>query len=164
MGMVLLVRHGQAAFGADDYDGLGPTGVEQSRVLGRFLADAAIIPGVVLSGAMKRQRDTATEMAETAGWRVVPEVDDGWNEFDHLAVVARAVESRLDLQGVGDGAPDHRAFQRIFEEATARWTSGGHDDEYDEPWSRFSGRVREALARACARDGVSVVVTSGGPI
>src|SRR5690242_3185147 len=102
MGMVLLVRHGQASFGADDYDVLSETGFEQSRVLGRFLAEAGIEPGAVLSGAMKRQRDTAAAMAEAAGWRVVPELDEGWDEFDHLAVVARAVETRLDLAGIGD--------------------------------------------------------------
>ena len=32
MGIVLLVRHGQASFGADDYDVLSDLGVEQSRV------------------------------------------------------------------------------------------------------------------------------------
>ena len=31
---ILLVRHGQASFGAADYDNLSPTGHEQSRVLG----------------------------------------------------------------------------------------------------------------------------------
>ena len=67
MGLVLLVRHGQASFGADDYDVLSETGVEQSRVLGRFLAAAGISPGAVVHGAMKRQRDTATAMVEAAG-------------------------------------------------------------------------------------------------
>ena len=35
---ILLVRHGQASFGAADYDQLSPTGHEQSRVLGAALA------------------------------------------------------------------------------------------------------------------------------
>jgi broad specificity phosphatase PhoE len=157
MGMVLLVRHGQASFGAVDYDVLSQTGVEQSRVLGRFLGDAGITPRAVVHGAMKRQRDTATAMASAAGWDVVPALDEGWNEFDHLAVVARAAE--------GDGpAADRRAFQQLFEDATGRWVGGEHDEEYDESWSGFVGRVRAALDRACARDGVTVVASSGGPI
>ena len=41
MGVVLLVRHGQASFGADDYDVLSETGWEQSRLLGAWLADPA---------------------------------------------------------------------------------------------------------------------------
>ncbi len=156
MGMVLLVRHGQASFGAADYDVLSETGVEQSRVLGRFLAETGTTPGVVLHGAMKRQRDTAAALVAAAGWEVLPELDEGWNEFDHLAVVARAAE------GV-DGL-DRRGFQRVFEEATARWVSGEHDAEYDEPWAGFVARVRAALERACAGEGMTVVASSGGPI
>ena len=38
MSKILLVRHGQASFGAADYDNLSPTGHEQSRVLGAALA------------------------------------------------------------------------------------------------------------------------------
>ena len=36
---LLLVRHGQASFGAADYDQLSGRGVEQSRRLGDWLAD-----------------------------------------------------------------------------------------------------------------------------
>jgi broad specificity phosphatase PhoE len=156
MGLVLLVRHGQASFGAADYDVLSETGVEQSRVLGGALAAAGLEVGAVVHGAMKRQRDTATAMAEAAGWDVVPSLDEGWNEFDHLAVVSRAAEG---LDGL-----DRRGFQRVFEDATARWASGEHDNDYAEPWAGFVGRVGSALARACARDGVTVVASSGGPI
>jgi broad specificity phosphatase PhoE len=158
MGMVLLVRHGQASFGADDYDVLSAAGLEQSRVLGRFLADAGVTPRAVVHGAMRRQRDTATAITEAAGWPDVPEVDEGWDEFDHLAVIARAVEG--DSHDVGD----RRTFQQVFEEATARWAGGEHDHEYDETWAGFVGRVRGALDRACAGDGLTVVVSSGGPI
>ena len=38
MANLFLVRHGQASFGADDYDRLSPTGHEQSRLLGEYLA------------------------------------------------------------------------------------------------------------------------------
>jgi broad specificity phosphatase PhoE len=158
MGMVLLVRHGQASFGAEDYDVLSESGVEQGRVLGRSLAAAGVSPAAVVHGAMRRQRDTAAAMTQAAGWSVAPEVDEGWNEFDHLAVVARAAEVDPGL------LEDRRGFQRAFEEATARWTSGAHDEEYAETWTAFAGRVRKALDRACAADGATVVATSGGPI
>ena len=42
MSTILLVRHGQASFGAADYDNLSPTGHEQSRVLGAALAARGI--------------------------------------------------------------------------------------------------------------------------
>ena len=114
MGVVLLVRHGQASFGAEDYDVLSETGVEQSRMLGRALATQGLAPSAVSHGVMTRQRDTATAMVEGGGWSVTPELDEGWNEFDHVAVVARS------LEGEALSSLDRRAFQRLFDEATIR--------------------------------------------
>jgi broad specificity phosphatase PhoE len=160
MGLVLLVRHGQASFGAADYDVLSATGVTQAEQLGRVLASQDVVPGALVHGAMRRQRDTATSLAAGAGWAVAPELDEGWNEFGHLAVVDRYVAAG----GASPAPDDRRGFQRVFEEATARWTGGAHDAEYDEPWPAFLARTREALERACASDGMTVVVSSGGPI
>jgi broad specificity phosphatase PhoE len=156
MGLVLLVRHGQASFGADDYDVLSEAGVEQSRLLGRALAAQGVEPAALVHGDLSRQRDTAVAMVEGGGWSVTPEPDAGWTEFDHVGLVARAAAGR-DLS-------DRRAFQQVFEEATARWSGGRHDAEYDEPWPAFLRRTREALDRAFAGEGTTVAITSGGPI
>ena len=159
MGVVLLVRHGQASFGAEDYDVLSETGVEQSRVLGRALAAQGVVAASLLHGRMRRQHDTASAIADGAGWRVAPEVDQGWDEFDHLGVVAASLDRGEQVSSL-----DPRGFQRLFEVATARWYGGAHDHEYAETWSAFVSRVDAALDRACSRDGVTVVVSSGGPI
>ena len=50
MSVILLVRHGQASFGAADYDNLSPTGHEQSRVLGAALAARGVSPDLVVAG------------------------------------------------------------------------------------------------------------------
>lgn len=160
MGLVLLVRHGQASFGADDYDVLSATGWEQSRLLGRYLADRGVHPGVVLRGDMRRHRETGEALVEGAGWSARVEVDRGWDEFDHLGVVAAYPEAPA-------GDLDRRGFQRVFELATRRWTSGRHDDEYPESYTAFRDRVGAALERACGRagpGGTVVVVSSGGPV
>ena len=44
MGQILLVRHGQASWGADDYDVLSPLGEEQSAVVGSTLASVRAGP------------------------------------------------------------------------------------------------------------------------
>ena len=36
MGELVLVRHGQASFGAEDYDKLSPLGHQQSKWLGEY--------------------------------------------------------------------------------------------------------------------------------
>jgi len=155
MGVLLLVRHGQASFGADDYDVLSDVGWEQGRLLGDRLREAGVAPEAVVRGGMRRHRETA----EAAGWAAA-ETDPGWDEFDHLSVVAAYPDKP-------EGELDRREFQRVFELATARWSGGGHDPEYAEPWPAFRARVRESFAAAAARAGqgrTAVVVSSGGPI
>jgi broad specificity phosphatase PhoE len=155
MGVVILVRHGQASFGADDYDVLSEVGWEQGRLLGEWLRGREVAPTAVVRGSMRRHRETA----EAAGWAEA-ETDPGWDEFDHLAVVA-AYPDRPE------GELDNREFQRVFELATARWYAGEHEGEYDEPWSAFRARVATALEKAqqqAGPGGTAVVVTSGGPI
>lgn len=154
MGQVLLVRHGQASWGAADYDVLSPVGEQQAEVLGRALADVA--PDVVVHGSMLRQRRTAEIAAAAAGWSVGLSLDERWNEMDHLAVLARHPQHF-------DGEPDRQQFQAWFEAATDRWTSGAHDADYDEPFPAFRSRVDDALADL-ADAGTAVVVTSGGPV
>jgi broad specificity phosphatase PhoE len=158
MGQILLVRHGQASWGAEDYDVLSTLGEQQAEVLGqalaRLLGDAE--PDRLVHGTMQRQQRTAELAAKAAGWSVEPTIDERWNEMDHLAVLA--LQPR-DF----DGEPDRAQFQAWFEAATSRWTSGSHDDEYAESFPRFRARVRDGV-EALADVGTAVVVTSGGPI
>ena len=51
--VLLLVRHGQASWGADDYDRLSPLGEEQSRLLGAALAARGVRPDLVVRGSMQ---------------------------------------------------------------------------------------------------------------
>lgn len=163
MSVVLLVRHGQASWGAADYDVLSGTGEQQARVLGTALADRGLRPAVVVRGAMKRHRQTAEGMVEAGGWDGCEVVEDaGWNEFDHQQMLA------LHPTDLDDGADMTREqFQRWFEAATLRWTSGDHAEEYDESFAAFGSRVDAALRRAVEGLGpsdVAVVSTSGGPV
>ena len=154
MGQILLVRHGQASWGSDDYDVLSPLGEEQSDVMGSTLR--AFAPEVVVHGTMRRQQRTAELAGSAAGWTARPVVDPDWNEMDHLALLA-AVPRDFE------GEPDRAQFQTWFETATDRWTSGASDSDYDEPYSAFRQRVLAGLERL-ADVGSAVVFTSGGPI
>lgn len=162
MSLLLLVRHGQASWGAADYDRLSALGFAQSRMLGESLAARGIRPSVVLTGAMRRHHETARTVIESAGWDVSPVEDDGWNEFDHRQML------ELHPSGMGAGEEMTKArFARWFEEATLRWTGGQHDEEYDESFGAFTDRVGAAAHRAVDRldgGGTAVVFTSGGPI
>lgn len=162
MSSILLVRHGQASFGAADYDVLSPTGHEQSRVLGAALAARGVTPDRVVVGEMRRHSETATSVLEGAGWAADPVVDSGWNEFDHDQVLGVH-----DEPTTMEGESEKAAFQRWFEEATRRWTSGEHEEAYDESFAAFTARVDAAMARladSLPSRGTAVVLTSGGSI
>ena len=159
MGQLLLVRHGQASFGSDDYDVLSGLGERQAELLGRSLAARGTTPAALLHGQMVRQRRTAQILAEASGWDASPECDVDWDEMDHLEVLSRHPAPSDD--------PSPREFQAWFEAATERWIAGETDD-YTESFEAFTRRVVAALERAADRaadrDGDVVVVTSGGPV
>ncbi|ROU06302.1 histidine phosphatase family protein [Lysobacter enzymogenes] len=187
-----LIRHGQAAFGAADYDRLSDLGRQQSRLLGAALAPLAGEGDLAICGGMRRHRETAEEClaamsardappaaaqagASRAGGRGsgvgLPICDERWNEFDHVQILARhrpeyADHDRLsaDLRAQSD---PHRAFQTLFAAAMQRWAGGEFDGDYDEPWPAFRARCGAALQAAAAQAGGARnvwIFTSGGPI
>ena len=162
MGKLLLVRHGQASWGAADYDVLSPLGWEQSRLLGESLGARNLVPDTVLHGSMRRHRETAEAAVERAGWDGVEVLEDqGWNEFDHVGMLA------AEPVPFGEREPTKAEFQAWFETATHRWTSGSYDADYVETFIAFGQRVRDALRRTkdlVGPDGTAVVFTSGGPV
>lgn len=158
MGAIYLVRHGQASFGAANYDQLSARGEEQARQLGYSWEAAGWLPTTAVSGSMQRHHQTALNALAAAGQDDGYEVDHGWDEFDHEAVI--------EAQLPGFRTEDPRTFQDAFVQATDRWAAGGNDGDH-ESFAEFSERVLSAfdrLAEATGRGETSVVFTSGGPI
>jgi broad specificity phosphatase PhoE len=161
MSVLLLVRHGQASFGAADYDQLSALGEEQSRLLGVSLAARGVRPDVLLRGSMKRHRQTATAAVAGAGWDAEVVEDADWDEFDHLTTPGGSVLFE-ELEGE---SYDDRVTR--FDASIDRWASGRHDDEYRESFPTFQARVTAAAERVLERlepKQTAVVFTSGGPV
>ena len=162
MGVADFVRHGQASFGAPDYDVLSPTGASQARLLGAALAARQIRPRMVVAGGLRRQRDTAALAMEAMGCGEELRTERAWDEFDHERVLG-------SLPGL-PAAPslsDPRRYQAWFERATARWSDGADDADYDETFASFCSGVESGMARVAAtagQGGAALVVTSGGVI
>lgn len=175
MGVLLLVRHGQASFASADYDNLSPLGVRQSAALGESLRSRIARVDSVVLGGMRRHAQTAEACLGAMGIDpasgLEAETDGGWGEYDHRDVLHRYEpryrEAAVLQAEVAAAANPHRHFQEIFERAMSRWTCGLHDGEYGESWPVFRARVSAALERAAARAGEGktvLVFTSGGPI
>ncbi len=170
---LVLLRHGQASFGSTDYDVLSDGGRRQAVLLGAALKERYPRVGAVVTGTMRRQRDTAAATLGAMGLEAPRAEDPAWNEFDHVDVL-RALEPRFrddaELHRVfASGASPAGAFERAFLAAVSRWTSGAHDADYRETWADFLARVDGALSRALTPPGAAgggpvLVFTSGGPI
>ncbi|MCY1033990.1 phosphoglycerate mutase family protein [Corallococcus sp. BB11-1] len=171
MGVVYLVRHGQASFGAADYDKLSEVGQEQARVLGASLRSRLPKLDAVVTGTMLRHRETADGCLQLLGQSVEPRRVAGFNEFDHEEVVERHTPRYADRavlrEEMGAAKDPRRAYQELFTQAVARWVAGAHDREYKESWPAFKARCLEAMDALIASLGASktaLVFTSGGPI
>ena len=148
MPVVHLVRHGQASFGAADYDRLSDLGRAQSVVVGAALAARDLRSPVAVAGTLRRQRDTAA----LAMPGVPVTVDARWDEYDHHDLLARYAGAEVPA--------DSRALQALLDVALAAWVrdaSGG--------WTGFSSQAVAALAALELPPGRDAVVfTSGGVI
>ena len=67
MGTLYLVRHGQASFGADNYDQLSELGRRQSERLGAWLAAKGLTFEAAWCGSLQRQRQTLAGICQGAG-------------------------------------------------------------------------------------------------
>ena len=171
MSAVYLIRHGQASFGADDYDRLSERGELQARVLGGALAPLSTRIGAVASGDMLRHRQTAQACLQAMGRAAEWQADAGWNEFDHVRLLVALRPAFADPQRIRAelmAQPDpRRTLQSLFEQAMGRWASGAHDADYAETWTQFRARCKTALSRlldALPQGEDALVFTSGGPI
>ncbi|MBB2893311.1 histidine phosphatase family protein [Flexivirga oryzae] len=166
---ILLVRHGQASFGKSDYDQLSDVGRTQARLLGQFLSTRDITPDRIVTGSLNRQRQTAAGMCVAAGWITPTDVNDSWNELDHVEIINTfkpAYKNMLVLKAdmVRTLRP-RAAFEDMFTQAIARWASGEHDEDYTESFSAFDTRVRKAMSALLEDEAdCTMVVSSVGLI
>ena len=162
MGAIHLIRHGQASWGADDYDVLSELGTRQSALLGMAWEASDWAPTAAVSGSLKRHTQTAIAAIDASGQDSAMgggyDVDDGWNEYDHRFLV-EAVDARR-------GTVTPREFQPFLDASLASWMEGdlAHSGVSYGDWR---GSVVDSLERALAAAGSGqhvAVFTSGGPI
>jgi broad specificity phosphatase PhoE len=180
MSSLMLVRHAQASFFADDYDRLSEVGRAQASLLGQHWVRRGFVFDEVYTGPRCRQQQTA-ELAGVvygqAGARwpepvVFPEFD----EYDlggllhvlapELARQDRAfAELMARYQQSEDDPSRARNFQKAFEALTGHWATAGHLLTGLETWPAFRARVQRGMRRILERPGHGrrvAVFTSGG--
>ncbi|MCM2251113.1 MAG: histidine phosphatase family protein [Ramlibacter sp.] len=164
MGTLYLVRHGQASFGADDYDQLSDLGRRQSLRLGEYFAHKGIHFDGLIAGTLRRQKQTLEGIlqgmnragSEHLSW-------DGLNEYDSQAVIASVHPHKLERPT----SPEmYRHHFRLLRDGLAQWMAGVVSPKGMPSYVDFVAGVAGALDHVRANHyGKNVlIVTSGGPI
>ena len=166
MPTVLLVRHGQASFGTEDYDVLSEAGHRQAEIVAASLAERGYKPDRLICGTLRRQRDTAA--AFTALGAPELEIEPRWDEYDSEDILRHHSDTSVRLDRDGDAEPiTNRTFQGILEAAQAQWVDHAERSPTAQPWPAFSAAAAGAfrdLAAQLTSGQTAVVVTSGGVI
>jgi broad specificity phosphatase PhoE len=119
MAELILVRHGQASFGAENYDKLSELGWRQSRWLGEYFAERGASFDRVIRGSLRRHDETLRGIGEGMGKALEGDEDPRLNEYDsHALLQAHLKEGPLPAGG------DRREHFRILREAMYACSAG----------------------------------------
>ncbi len=167
MGRIILIRHGQASFGASDYDRLSELGKKQAEITGRFFANADIHFYAAYSGTLKRQKQTA-EIVLNSG---TVQTAEAFDEYDFMAIIRSQIPDLSkhdpDLLKESDNiAINDAVFEKYFGKIMKRWASGVDDKPGVETFSHFTQRVISGIKTVAADNPgkTTAIFTSGGVI
>ncbi|MBX7432457.1 histidine phosphatase family protein [Mycobacterium sp. Y57] len=165
MGVVYLVRHGQAratAYGAGalspEMGGLTELGRAQAECTGSALAGRIGSLDWAESGDLVRQRQTLDLILPAAGDGLSAAGHSHWDEYDMDAILGR------DGRAVSMSGQD---LQRDVDDALAEWVAGGAPAAGGETYAQYRDRCAAALASVLPRAGrgqTVVVASSSGTI
>ena len=163
MAEIILIRHGQASFGADNYDQLSDLGYQQACWLGGHWAELGKTVDRVVMGTMARHRQTAEGVLSGLRAECELETHAGLNEYDFQG---RLKPGKADFPELwSDTGHARRDYYHNMKSALGRWTNGDIASDGRDTWLSFCDRIRSGFQFACDHPGKRIlVVSSGGPI
>lgn len=173
MGSIHLVRHGQAAFGTDDYDRLTETGFNQAQLLGAHFVQRGIGFDAAFTGTLRRHSETLEGILagmRDAGARATfaQERFGALDEYDPDALIEALTGSRPSLDRRSEERDPQRMREhfRVLRDALLAWSEGQTVPRGMPSWIDFQQGALSVLDRARERhvDGAVLIVSSGGPI
>ena len=162
MGRLLLVRHGQASFGAADYDCLSELGHRQCVRLGEYLRERGARFEAVVTGTLKRHAQSWQAIAE--GLQVQQDALPwpGLNEYDSEAVIAAVHPQPLQKPETPEMVRHHF---RLLRDGLRAWMTGEAQPVGMPSYAEFVAGIQGALDHVrTTSEGDVLMVSSGGPI
>jgi broad specificity phosphatase PhoE len=171
VGVIYVVRHGQAAFGTEHYDRLTEIGFAQSRLLGAYFGRRNIRFDAVFTGTLRRQTETAQGIFEGHPELGLPSVREAFPALDEYKpeAVMLAFTGDFPTPALAAARRDPvvvRDHFRVLREALLAWAEDRTKPQGMPAWRAFQDGAVAALIEARQRfpDGNVLVVSSGGPI
>ena len=162
MSNLYLVRHGQASFGAEDYDNLSELGHKQAVRLGEYFKQKGLQFDAVLTGTLRRHAQTWAGIAQGAGLTHEPLPWPGLNEYDSHAVIEAIHPYKLDKP---DTPEMYRHHFRLLKDGLTQWMNGVVSPKGMPSYDEFQHGVVSALEHVRKNHtGNVLIVSSGGPI
>ena len=162
MGTLYLVRHGQASFGAEDYDKLSPLGTQQSVRLGEYFSQKGIAFEAAVTGTLRRHAQTYAGICQGAGLDLQGLPWPGLNEYDSAAVIAAIHPQPLEKP---DTPELYRHHFRLLRDGLTQWMNGVVSPKGMPNYTDFVAGITSALDHVRKNfEGNVLLVSSGGPI
>ena len=165
MGNLYLVRHGQASFGAVDYDNLSELGRKQAVRLGEYFREKGQTFDVVFTGTLRRHVQTWAGIAE--GMQLSQPLSvlerPGLNEYDPVALIKAIHPEPLVHPTTPEGIRDHF---RLLRDGLTAWMQGISAPQGMPSYPEFLAGVTKALdeIRNEYVEKNVLIASSGGPI
>lgn len=162
MGRLLLVRHGQASFGAADYDCLSDLGRRQCVRLGQYLRERGARFEAVVTGTLKRHAQSWQGIAEGLQVQQAALPWPGLNEYDSEAVIATVHAHPLQKPETPEMVRHHF---RLLRDGLRAWMAGEAQPAGMPSYADFVAGIQGALDHVRSNhEGDVLMVSSGGPI
>ena len=162
MGTLYLVRHGQASFGADDYDVLSELGYRQALRLGEYFKYKGMTFDAAFTGTLRRQIKTFEGIAEGMGLPMTATAFPGLNEYDSAAVIGAVHPHKLEKPTTPEM---YRSHFRLLKDGLAQWMAGVVSPKGMPDYPDFVAGVTDVLDHIRKTyEGNVLLVSSGGPI
>lgn len=172
MATIYLIRHGQASFGAANYDQLSELGKLQAQRTGEYLARAGVTFDAVYSGDLSRQKETCELACAQLGGDIPHTVDPRFNEIRNDEQVKNlaplvASENPAIAALMERGLDSSKDYQKMIDAVFNYWVRNDCSAHGIQSWADYSGLVRDALNNVMETQGGGKTVgifTSGGTI
>lgn len=162
MGTLLLVRHGQASFGAADYDQLSELGRRQCVRLGEHLRARGLRFDATMTGTLRRHAQSLDGVLEGLQASADPLRWPGLNEYDSEALVRAIHPEPIPAPTTPESVRHHF---RLLRQGLQAWMAGQTRPDNLPTHGEFMAGIEDALTQVREQhDGHVLIVSSGGPI